>query len=411
MRTEFRVSTLAWRNLWRQPRRTVLTLMAIAFATLIMVFLMALQVGTYATMEDNTMSLFDGYAQVQKPGYLDDPGIRKSFDHVPALTKQIAALPGVTLVTPRARTYGLLSKGQRSLAAMVVGVAPKTESKVSRIAATIHQGRYLQGDDAAEIVLGAALARNLKVQVGDRITLLGMGRDGSVAADVLTVTGVFDSGMADLDRQLAEMPIKRFQADFAMPGQVNLLAISGKSLDAVDAALPAMKRLVAPQGLVVRDWGELQPGLKNAIQLDASTSSLWYAVLVLVSVAILLNTILMSVLERTREFGILMALGMRPGVAARMVWLEILMLLALGLVLGIGIGAAISGWFAVHGLVLPGTEGVFAQWGLPGAMYPKLTPLSLFAGPAVIALFTALAGLYPFWRLHRLEPLAAMRAT
>lgn len=400
---------LAWRNLWRQPRRTLLTLSAIAFACLVMVFLLALQVGTYASMKDNTMHLFDGYAQVQPPRYLDDPGIRKSFDHAAALAQRVARIAGVGAVAPRAQTYALLSKGSHSLAAMVVGVDSKAERKVSRIAATVRVGRYLRGGDAAEIVLGEALARNLKAGVGDKVTLLGSARDGSVAADVLTVVGLFSSGMRDLDRQLAEMPLMRFQSDFVMPDQANVLAVSGASLGAVNQALPAIRRAVGARGLSVRSWGELEPGLKNAIQLDASTSMLWYVVLVVVSVAILLNTILMSLLERTREFGILLALGMRPTAAAQMVWLEILMMLALGLMLGVGLGAGAAGWYAVHGLLLPGAEGVFAQWGLPGKMYPQLTPFSLFAAPTAIAVFTALTGVFPLLRLWRLEPVAAMR--
>lgn len=400
---------LAWRNLWRQPHRTILTLLAIAFACMVMVFLLALQVGTYATMQNNTMRLFDGFAQVQTPDYLDDPGIRKSFAASPELIRNISEIPGVDTIAPRAQTYALLTKGQKSLAAMIVGVQPDQEPKVSRIAATMKQGRYVQADKG-EIVLGDALARNLGVKTGDEITMLGMGRDGSVAADVLHVVGIFSSGTRELDRQVAEMPLTRFQADFAMQGEVNALVLSGKSLNAVTKALPAANDTVAPDKLVVRSWGELLPGLKQAIQLDASTSLLWYAAMIVVVVAILLNTIFMSVLERTREFGILLALGMRPSTAGQMVWLEIILLLLLGLGLGIGLGAAIAGWYAVHGLALPGSEGVFAQWGLPGLMYPALTPFSLFAGPTVIALLTACAGLFPYLRLRKLEPVSAMRS-
>jgi putative ABC transport system permease protein len=400
---------LAWRNLWRQPYRTVLTLLATAFACMVMVFLFALQVGTYTAMKNNSMSLFDGYAQVQVPGYLDDPGIRKSFAGAAALAKKIEAVSGVGVAAPRAQTFALLSKDSHSMAGMIVGVQPDIEPNVSRIAATVRKGRYLRAD-SAEIVLGEVLARNLGVTVGEKVTLLGMARDGSVAADVLRVAGLFSSGLKDLDRQLAEMPLARFEADFSMQGQVNALALSGKSLTGVTAALPAVRRLVEPDKLAVLSWGELEPGLKEAIELDASTSTLWYGALVIVVVAILLNTIFMAVLERTREFGILLAIGMRPEKAGRMVWLEILMMQGLGLALGIALGAAAAGWYGVHGLALPGAEGVFAQWGLPGLMYPRLTPLSLLGGPAVIAVLTALAGLFPYLRLRKLEPVTAMRA-
>lgn len=400
---------LPWRNLWRQPRRTLLTLLAIAFACLVMVFLLAVQVGTYASMEDNSLSLFDGYAQVQAPGYRDDPDLRKSFAAAEAQTQELAGIPGVGAVAARAQTYALLTGASRSLAALVVGVEPDSERRVSRIAATVRQGRYLAVPDAAEAVLGEALARNLGVKVGDRVTLLGSGRDGSVAADVFTVVGISASGVSELDRNLAEIPLARFQADFAMPGQVHALVLSGASLAAVEAALPEVRRAAAAKGLATLAWGDLEPGLRDAIRLDAGTSSFWYVALIVVVVAILLNTILMSILERTREFGILLALGMRPVAVGRMVWLEIMLLVGLGLAAGIALGAAGAGWYAVHGLALPGAEGVFAQWGLPGLIYPRLTAFSLLAAPAAIAVCTALAGLYPFLRLNRLEPVAAMR--
>lgn len=402
--------TLAWRNIWRQRRRTLLTTTAIAVACLVMIFLLALQLGTYATMKDNTLRVFDGFAQVQQPGYLDDPGIRRTIDRPDDLAAGLAKLPGIRATAVRASTYALLSHGQRSVGVYLVGVQPQAERNVSKIPGMLRQGRYLAAGQPAAVVVGAALARNLRVGVGDTLTLLGSARDGSVAADRLEVAGIVDSGINALDRQLAEMPLQRFQDDFAMPAQAHAIVLSGARLSDVEAALPAARALAARQGLVVRDWGQLQPGLRHAIQLDASTSLLWYVSLVVVAIALLLNTLLMSVLERTREFGVLMALGMRPGAIGRMVWLEILLLLAIGLGVGIGLGAAVTGWYAMHGLTLPGTENVFAQWGLPAQLYPRVDAWSLLSAPAAIAVCTAIAGVFPYLRIRRLQPVSAMRA-
>jgi len=137
---------------------------------------------------------------------------------------------------------------------------------------------------------------------------------------------------------------------------------------------------------------------------------LWYVSLVVVVVVLLLNTLLMSVLERTREFGVLLALGMRDGAIGRMVWLELLLLLGIGLGAGMALGGGLAAWYGVHGLALPGAEGVFAQWGLPSRMTPQLSAFSLLTGPAAIALSTAVAGVFPYLRIRRLRPVSAMRA-
>lgn len=401
---------LAWRNLWRQPQRTLLTVAVIMLAGIVTVFLLALQAGSYATMKDNTLGVFDGFAQVQQPKYLDDPGMRRTIARPEQLAQEIERIDGVSAVAVRGATYALLSRGQHSIGAFVVGVQPEVEARVSSIARSVRTGSYLAPGNAAEVVVGQALARNLGIGVGDRITLLGMARDGSVAADVLTVRGIFESGVNALDRQLAELPLERFQADFAMTGLANLLVVSGRGLTQVEDALPAIRRLAEPRGLAVRAWNELEPGLEGAIRLDASTSMLWYVSLVVVVVVLLLNTLLMSVLERTREFGVLLALGMRDGAIGRMVWLELLLMLGIGLGAGMALGGGLVAWYGVHGVALPGAEGVFAQWGLPSRMYPQLSAFSLLTGPAAIALVTSVAGVFPYLRIRRLRPVSAMRA-
>lgn len=401
--------SLAWRNIWRQPRRTLLNVSSIAFAALIMVFLLSFQLGTYGTMKENVLRVMDGFAQVQPQGYHEDPKLEKTIGNPDALMARIESMDGI-VAAPRARSFAILSDGEQSFGAAIVGVDPDRETRVSTLSNTIEQGRYLQPGDDNRVVLGSALARNLGVSTGDSVSMLGQGRNGGIAADVFTVTGIFDTGTPELDRQFAEIPLKRFLATFGMGSDVNIIVLAGPSLADVTNALPDTKRQLAGDGLVVRPWQDLEPGLDAAISLDLGTSMLWYASLVIVVVFIILNTLLMSVLERTREFGVLLALGMRPGALGIMIWLELGLLALVGLAVGIALGGAVTLVIGHYGLELPGSEAIFAQWGLPGRLFPRLSLLSASAGPVVMGACILLAGIFPYRRASRLEPISAMRA-
>jgi len=405
------LAALAWRNIWRQPHRTVLSLSSIALASTITIFLLALQQGAYGTMKESVLRLIDGFAQVQPQGYASDPDLRKTIAKPDALMAKLDALPAVTASAPRATTYVILSNGSRSYGAAVFGVDPARETRVSNLGTTITEGHYLKPGVDGGVVVGAGLARNLKLSVGSKLTMLGGARDGSIAADVLAVTGIFSTGAPELDRQVIEMPLARFQADFAAEDRANVIAVSGRRLADIQASLKSLGRVARKDGLVVRDWTELEPALHDVILLDASFSVLLYASLIVIVVFIILNTLLMSVLERTHEFGMLMAIGMRPTQIGRMLWLEMLYLSGVGAALGIALGVGITGWVANVGIPFPGAEALFSQWHMPSTLYPELNFTSALAGPLAIALSIVVAGIVPYVRVRRLQTVSAMGAS
>ncbi|MEM9552840.1 MAG: FtsX-like permease family protein [Acidobacteriota bacterium] len=403
------IFTLAWRNLWRQRRRTTFGLTAVAVTTAVVVFLPSLQAGSYASMIKAYLGLLDGYAQVQTPEYLDTPAMRESFEISAPLRETLDELPAGVGVSERGIAYVLLSSGARSLGAQVIGAAPHAEPLVSTLPTDLVAGVYLERDD--QIVLGETLARNLQVALGDTVTLMGVGRDGSLAADVLTVAGLFGSGMPDLDRQLAAISLDRFDETFAMDGFRHAVVLGNSSSPADRRAVERLVPTAMEQGLAVRDWPELQPGLYAAIELDVTAAMLPYLVLVSVVVLSLLNTILMSVLERTREFGMLLALGLRPELLSRIVWAETGVIALLGVSIGMLGGALLTTWLARTGVDFQSVQAVFERYGMSSTIYPELTPLTLFAGPAVIAAALIAVGSLPALRVAKLNILEAMRGT
>ncbi len=408
MPLEFR---LAWRNLWRQPKRTWLTTGAMVFSNMLLIFLMSMQTGMYGMMIDNSLQLFSGHMQVQAPGYSDEQKMRLAVPGIVPLAESLRDELGNANIAARGWTFALASSEDRSYGIGIYGVEPNYEPNVSTVPGLVKEGRYL-GDPAAwEIVIGRVLARNLQVGIGDELTLMGSGLDGSFAAAVVDVVGIFESGVPDIDRNFAEVPIGAFQEMFFMEGAGHQVVIMAPELASVELLRQRVEAaLPAGSGLVVPDWDELQPGLKQAIQADLGSSFFMYFILVVLVSFSVLNTQLMSVLERTREFGITMSLGLKPGRLGRLVMLETALMGVLGVVLGAIVGGLVTSWFSVNGLAIPGMEEMAAQFNLPDRMYPRVTLLSLFAGPLIVFLFTMLAAIYPALRLHWLHPVQAMRA-
>ena len=401
---------LAWRNIWRHPRRTGLTLAAIVFSDAILVWMIGLQLGQYDMMIDNSLRSFIGHVQVQAKGYLDKPQMYNTIADATSLASRIRENPHTPHVGVRAVGFALASSETRSYGAQITGVQPQHEPDVSTIPGLIKKGSYLSSNNAEEAVIGSVMARNLKLDVGDELTFLGSGKDGSFAAAVLPVAGIFESGSSDIDRFFIQIPLKTFQEIFSMGNDAHSIAITGENHQQTSIIKSTVQNVIGSnEKLDVLDWERLQPGIKQAIQADFSTAWLMYGVLVVLVAFSVLNTFLMSVLERTREFGIMLALGLTPGKVGRIVMIESFIMATLGLILGIIAGALLTYYFTIYGFSYPGMEEMAAKFNLPDRFYPKLNLVSLTLGPLVIFVSTLIAALWPAIRIHLLKPVEAMQ--
>ena len=405
------VLRMAWRNLWRHGKRTWLTVGAMIFSNSLLVFAISLQFGSYEMMIDNSLQAFSGHIQLQHPSYLEQPKMRYAIDDIDALAQQLRDELGLTSISARASGFALASSAERSYGLQLLGVDALHEPGVSTLPGLISRGRYLQPGAREEIVIGSVLARNLRIEPGDELSFLGSGFDDSFAAGVVTVVGIFESGNADLDRSVAQVNLAYFQDSFAMGSAGHSIVIRAAQVDDVDALMTRVNSdLPGPEKVVARHWDELQPGLRQAIRADMTSAWFMYTVLIVLVAFSVLNTQLMSVLERTREFGTMMALGLRPARLGLLVMLETGMMTGLGLLLGIALGAAITAYLSVVGFSYPGMAEMAVKFNLPERMYPAISALSLSLGPVIVACGSLLAAIYPALRLNRLLPIEAMRA-
>jgi putative ABC transport system permease protein len=403
---------MAWRNIWRNPRRSILTMTAIAFACLLLVFMLSFQFGSYDTMINSAVKIHTGHLQVQAEGYQDKRTMRLVVPDPGAIGSILEQTPGIDAYTYRANAFSLVSSAERTYGIVVIGIDPAREADVSTLKKVIRQGSYLSAEDTNQALLGELLAKNLRVGLGDELVVIGQGRDGSVAATVVEVKGTYNSGQDEFDRSSIHIPLKHFQDVYAMRGGVHEVVALGKSL----GAIPAIRKTVGdiienndPKNLlVVLDWIDLMPGLIEGIKLDLISGLILYCILVLVVAFSILNTFLMAVFERTKEFGVMMAIGTTPRRLTKLLLLESIAMTVIGIVIGIIAGCLITWYFQVHGIVISGMSEVVRQFGIPERMYPKLSFLSVTIGPTLVLFITFFTALYPALKVRRLRPVEAL---
>lgn len=402
---------MASRNVWRNPRRSLLTMAAIAFACLLLIFMLSWQFGSYQTMIDTAVKIHTGHLQVQAAGYHQKRAMRQVVSRPRAVGELMGRAPGVVHYTFRSNAFSLVSSHQRTYGVLVIGIDPQREARVSTLANIIRRGRYLKKDDDQGALVGEILARNLGVDLGDSLTILGQGRDGSVAATVVKVVGIYRSGQDQFDRSSLQITLANFDQTYSMMGAVHEVVAVCRSLDQVSGAkgflsvrLPGLK---TKKPLVVLDWAQLMPGLSQGIEMDLVSGLIFYFLLIIVVVFSILNTFLMSILERMREFGVLMAMGVTPARLSKLVLMESGLLTLMGVGAGMLIGCGLTYYLQQVGVPVGSSE-LMRQYGIPGSIHPQLSLLSVCLGPGAVLAATFLAALYPALKVRRVKPVEAI---
>lgn len=407
---------MAWRNIWRNPRRSVLTLLAIAFACALLVFMLSWQFGSYELMIKSALSISTGQMQIQAEGYQEKRAMRLVVPDPERIAAKLDAMPDVAAYTFRGAAFALLSSENRTYGAMINGIDPTREAGVTNLKSLIRKGEYLAPGDQDQALVGKLLAKNLRVGLGDELVMLGQGRDGGIAASIYYVKGIYSSGQNEFDRSMIHVPLANFQDVFNMRGAVHEVVVNGRSLDDIPKVKKELQDSVGgpvpgnarAKPLVVLDWKEMMPGLLQSIQMDLGGGVVFYLLLVIVVAFSIMNTFLMAVFERTKEFGVLLALGTRPWRLIKILLYESFALALLGMLAGIALGGGVTLYFEGVGIQISGTEAVMAEYGLPERIFPKLTMLSLWVGPMCVLFITMLTALYPAFRVRRLKPVEAM---
>ncbi len=401
---------LSWRNIWRNKRRSALTILAIVFATALLVFMLSFQLGSYDDMINASVTLDTGHIQIMPAGYHDDQKIRNVIDSPGDLLDTVKQLPSVKGAAARAESFCLASSDNRTKGVLISGVHPAQEQTVSRLSKSMKTGEYLAADDADAAVIGLLLAKQLKLGIGDELTLLGQGRDGSIAAGIVTIKGIFQSGVDEFDRNVIQVPYACFNDMFYMNHTAHRIVVLLDSLKPIEKTCTALASRIDTDRLKIFTWDTLMPGLKQTIRLDLISGFIMYGILIIVVCFSILNTFLMSILERKKEYGVLIAIGTTPLRLMKFVLTESMLMTLIGLIIGIGAGTAVTLFFSHHGIGLGEASDMLSQYGISDRLFPKLTLVSLVSGPLLILVFTFLTALIPALRIRTLRPVEAIHS-
>ncbi len=408
---------LTWRNLWRHPKRTLITLSSIGIGFVLAVFFIGINDGSHNSMIRNAIKLGEGYITVQPAGYLQAPANDKYLAEGGRLREQLKALELPGQVDARIALRVLVSSPYNSVGAGLEGMAA-TDQRAQMLKPFLVEGDWLAADDERGVIIGEGMARKLKVKVGGKIVVMAGKRGGDSEAQLGRVRAIFDSSMDELDNYLviSNLALARhfLVAEGADPAREPLtrLAVSLNDPDSLQAWTSRIDSELGSESIAVLDWQQMMPQLVQFVVLDSAGAYVFLGVILVLIVFGIVNTVLMSVLERTREFGLLRALGLSRLHLLLMVFMEATLLSVLAVGIGWTLGGLVHLWFSHHGLDLTsmlGDSTAVAGTFMDPVVRTELSLARVLQLTLIVFLTTLTTGIYPAIKAARVTPVAALR--
>lgn len=402
---------IAWRNILRNRRRSMITVFAIGFGLGAMIFVWGYIDGAHLQMKENFTSLLMGHLQIHAKGFERTMSMSRVMKDPDAIEAALKKNPEVVAYTKRIRTFGLFSTPENSVGGLFIGIDPAHEEKVSKIKNSVTSGKFLSSSDTRGIVLGTFLADNLNVTTGDKVIAMAQATDGTLGAEAFRVTGIMKTGVEEIDKGVAFVQVKDLQKMLVLNGAITDFVIKAGSFERINGVAQSLKQELSGIDLEIMTWAELSPVLEQWIKFDEAFAYVFLLIVLVVIVAGILNTILMSLLERTREFGVMMALGTKGYQLAIMVGIESFMLGVMGMAMGISIGLFAIWLFSFYGIPISAdVKDAMASFFMTDVIYPYADIDHVVSSALVVLVSSILVSFYPAWKVSRLRPVKALHS-
>lgn len=400
---------LAWRNVWRNWRRTAIALVAIVLGLILLLFFDGLIKGSDQAIFGNAVRLYGGNLQVHAPGFREKASRYPllPLDNADTVLQTVRAKPQVVNVTQRINTAGIVSNRGNTLRVAITAIDPAVEAPLSIQAENIVQGRFLLLEDRDAIVIGQGMADRLQVQAGDRVNLIGRRKNEVMRQHTMTIVGVYNLGAPEIEKGIVYMSLADAQTLYNLRDQATEAVIFLQKVGDEESLMTTLQRDLP--GYEVDTWKTLRPEITQTMQTKLAVTTFFGIVILLIAGIGILNLMLMASFERTREMGVLAALGMKGSQIMGLFLLEGALIGAVGALIGCSLGGLLIWWVGQVGIGFAGTSGLGEIGALMGdRIYPSIGMGDLISRGLLVVAITALASLYPAWQASRREPATAL---
>lgn len=403
---------LAYRNIWRNRRRTLITAASVFFAVLLAIFMKSIQKGAWENMQKSVISYYYGYLQIQGSEFRETPSIDNTIVIDSGLMQQISSYDNVVNITPRLESFALASLGNATKGSLILGIDPEKEMKMNKVHDRLVSGHFLKNIEANEVVIAEGLQKYLDASLGDTLVLIGQGFRGSNAAGKYEIVGTVKLGAPELNNQVLYLPLVTAQNLFGVSDRVSsaVLSLRKKNEDQVLKLEMEISQALDTSRYDVLSWQELMPELVQARSVDEAGSKLiLYILYILIGFGIF-GTVIMMIKERQYEFGVMVSIGMKRWQLSLIIWLEVLMMGLIGTLVGMIFSIPLVLYFQSFPIRFSGRMmEAYERFGLVPEL-PAILDFQIFLSQAwVVALIVSAISLYPIYKISHLKPMEAMR--
>ncbi len=404
---------LSWRNIWRNPRRTLVILTAIIIGIWSMIILGALMRGMEEEMVRNGIKSLTGSIQVHDVNYRNDPAVENSMEDLEPLMATLKRhLPDTAKWTSRLRISAVISNARHSYGVTLVGIDPEKEKDVSFIGQSVSEGRYLKSDDKNKIIVGKALLEKFETRIGRKMILMAQDTEKENSSKAFKIVGIFSAEMESVEKQFVFVPINILAKMLKTGGAVSEISIllpeAGIDGKAEEAIVTRIKAELKDPAYQIETWKELLPMLKAYLNMTDGFLYIWYVVVFIAMGFGIVNTTLMAVYERMREFGLMKAFGMKPVQIVKNVLTESFIVLTIGITAGVFFGFISVALLAENGIDLSKLAAGAEMWGMPRVLYPAIWFKDVAIAAFIVLILGLIVSIYPAVKAARFTPVEAM---